>query len=358
MAIIKCPECGQSVSDMAEQCPNCGYPIHTNIMKCPECGNDVPKNMDKCPNCGFPIKEEGEKKEEQKKKKKRITIISIVAAILIIVIGSVYFIYHTNTVKEQENAAWTQLQTSTNVIDFDHFISEFPNGQHAENAKILRTKLVQALEKWDIIEASTDYQTFLDYVQNNPDSPLKTLATNKVDSLLWDQAIRMNQADLYNLYLEKVPNGSHASEAQDMISKLNNQKVSDTEKTSAISNIQSFFTCLANKDQDELTNYIAPIMSSFLNKKNATKADVIIYMNKIHEDADINNITFTVNDGATIQRTKSASGDAGYSVNCTIDEKINRTEAGKITFGNYSVTVRLDRNMKMVELSMRQISSY
>ena len=142
MAIIKCPECGQSVSDMAEQCPNCGYPIHTNIMKCPECGNDVPKNMDKCPNCGFPIKEEGEKKEEQKKKKKKITIISIVAAILIIVIGSVYFIYHTNTVKEQENAAWTQLQTSTNVIDFDHFISEFPNGQHAEDAKILRTKLV------------------------------------------------------------------------------------------------------------------------------------------------------------------------------------------------------------------------
>lgn len=108
----------------------------------------------------FPNQRRREKKEEQKKKKKKITIISIVAAILIIVIGSVYFIYHTNTVKEQENAAWTQLQTSTNVIDFDHFISEFPNGQHAEDAKTLRTKLVQALEKWNMIEASTDYQTF------------------------------------------------------------------------------------------------------------------------------------------------------------------------------------------------------
>lgn len=143
-----------------------------------------------------------------------------------------------------------------------------------------------------------------------------------------------------------------------MISKLNNQKVSDTEKSAAVSNIQSFFACLANKNQDELTSDIAPVMSSFLNKKNATKADVIIYMNKLHEDADINSITFAVNDGASIQRTKSATGDAGYSINCTVDEKIDRSEVGKMTFGNYSATIRLDRDMKIVELSMRQISSY
>ena len=27
MALIKCPECGREVSDMANNCPNCGYPI-------------------------------------------------------------------------------------------------------------------------------------------------------------------------------------------------------------------------------------------------------------------------------------------------------------------------------------------
>ena len=27
MAMIKCPECGRSVSDMATSCPTCGYPI-------------------------------------------------------------------------------------------------------------------------------------------------------------------------------------------------------------------------------------------------------------------------------------------------------------------------------------------
>lgn len=27
MAIVKCPECGKMVSDMATSCPGCGYPI-------------------------------------------------------------------------------------------------------------------------------------------------------------------------------------------------------------------------------------------------------------------------------------------------------------------------------------------
>ena len=27
MALIKCPECGLSISDKAAACPNCGYPL-------------------------------------------------------------------------------------------------------------------------------------------------------------------------------------------------------------------------------------------------------------------------------------------------------------------------------------------
>lgn len=31
MALIKCPECGTEVSDKAEKCPKCAYPINTQI---------------------------------------------------------------------------------------------------------------------------------------------------------------------------------------------------------------------------------------------------------------------------------------------------------------------------------------
>lgn len=30
MALIKCPECGKEISDCAQNCPHCGYPINSN----------------------------------------------------------------------------------------------------------------------------------------------------------------------------------------------------------------------------------------------------------------------------------------------------------------------------------------
>jgi hypothetical protein len=38
MAIINCPECNNKVSDKAESCPNCAFPINrkTNLNKAPE----------------------------------------------------------------------------------------------------------------------------------------------------------------------------------------------------------------------------------------------------------------------------------------------------------------------------------
>ena len=31
MALIKCTKCGQMVSDRAEKCPKCGYPVHLSM---------------------------------------------------------------------------------------------------------------------------------------------------------------------------------------------------------------------------------------------------------------------------------------------------------------------------------------
>lgn len=35
MALIKCPECEKEISDHAESCPNCGYPLHKKILPVP-----------------------------------------------------------------------------------------------------------------------------------------------------------------------------------------------------------------------------------------------------------------------------------------------------------------------------------
>ncbi|BEG98509.1 zinc ribbon domain-containing protein [Bacteroides sedimenti] len=64
MALIKCPECGESVSDKAAACPHCGIAISGNIIKCPECGEYVFADLTSCPKCAFPLKDENNVENE------------------------------------------------------------------------------------------------------------------------------------------------------------------------------------------------------------------------------------------------------------------------------------------------------
>ena len=68
MGLIKCPDCGCTISDHLDICPGCGYrpegrnfypgkPKSTAIpVRCPWCGKMVPAGKKNCPNCGSPAK--------------------------------------------------------------------------------------------------------------------------------------------------------------------------------------------------------------------------------------------------------------------------------------------------------------
>ncbi len=52
MALIKCPECGKTVSDTARQCPHCGYNLQVRNSFCPECHAPVDPDSMFCESCG------------------------------------------------------------------------------------------------------------------------------------------------------------------------------------------------------------------------------------------------------------------------------------------------------------------
>lgn len=54
MALIKCTECGQMVSDKAANCPNCGCPVEREVI-CEECGEHFKEGVSTCPKCGCPV---------------------------------------------------------------------------------------------------------------------------------------------------------------------------------------------------------------------------------------------------------------------------------------------------------------
>lgn len=56
MPLISCPECKKEVSDKANVCNGCGYPLNKRIiLVCPECGKEISDNTIKCSGCGYPI---------------------------------------------------------------------------------------------------------------------------------------------------------------------------------------------------------------------------------------------------------------------------------------------------------------
>ncbi len=117
MAMIKCPECGQEISEKAKKCIHCGKVFIEDKPKtkiCSECGKEVPIDATECSFCGCPLDDESvdlqdskikDNKPNPKSKMKVIKIVTpvaivVIAAIIGIVIYSVKVIKPKNTYNE------------------------------------------------------------------------------------------------------------------------------------------------------------------------------------------------------------------------------------------------------------------
>lgn len=118
MALIKCEECGQMVSDKAIACPHCGCPMQSqneSVNPCPECGQTLPKMVSICPNCGCPVEKMNESSnqtryqedyvysfdpDEEPNRSKR-NIIWTIAALATIVAFGIYFLSELGYFKKE-----------------------------------------------------------------------------------------------------------------------------------------------------------------------------------------------------------------------------------------------------------------
>jgi uncharacterized membrane protein YvbJ len=76
MALINCPECGRDVSDRADKCPKCAYPIS---------GDQTPNKVQTI--------------EQTSKKLKKQTLFSILTIILGIIVMIVSIAFKSDTIK-------------------------------------------------------------------------------------------------------------------------------------------------------------------------------------------------------------------------------------------------------------------
>lgn len=126
MALIKCPECGEEISDKAVKCPKCGaeFPVEKPQKVCKECGEVLGDEETVCHKCGCPIENQQEEKQtpEIKGKKPFSKKYLVVAIGIVVIIGLIAGVgvksLNKKKVIEQQNAEVQEIKEYNQYVGY------------------------------------------------------------------------------------------------------------------------------------------------------------------------------------------------------------------------------------------------
>lgn len=374
MSIIKCPECGHQVSDQARTCPSCGIDIAGKITRCPDCGEAIFKEQDHCPNCHCTINASATtatpppprreapasatpQPTEKPRKRKRSWIALLVAFViaLIIVFLGIYFFQRTQA--ENELRAYENAYRSAEPAVLQNFLDMYADAprEHRDSINAHLEALKKVDTDWTNAAVSGSKSELEKYMKMHPGSIHCVEARLMIDSLDWLTAQATDTPESYSNYMAAHADGTHYDEARDRHDRLEAQKVNPSDKRMVSDLFTNYYQALANRDEVLLTSTLAPVLTSFLHKEQATKSDVMQYMNKIHE-ADIQQMAFILNNDWKIEKQPTGDGTSfSYTVDFSVDQRMDRTDESKERFCTYKVVAKITPDCKISELNMKKV---
>lgn len=172
MAMIKCPECGQEISEKAKKCIHCGKVFIDDKPKtkiCSECGKEVPIDATECSFCGCPLDDEStdlqdsEIKDNKTNPKPKNNVMKIVIPIAIVVIVAIIgiVIYNVKVIKPKNT--------------YNEAVSLLEKGKYEEANELFDT--ITGYSDVDTIQEQLKYESYaysainsLKKYLKNPDS--------------------------------------------------------------------------------------------------------------------------------------------------------------------------------------------
>ncbi|MCI6618043.1 MAG: zinc ribbon domain-containing protein [Prevotella sp.] len=394
MAIIKCPECGHQISDKAPVCPSCGVEIAGKITRCPQCGEVYFKDLEMCPNCHHvtltasshqqpvqpqpvvpaasvvPPSVEGVRREttsgpandtsglpsngqQPKKKGHGALILSFVLALIVL---AVCFYFYKDAKSSKEREAYEYAMNSSDPLVLQSYLDTYKDADqaHIDSIQAHLTQLKQADLDWTNAVASGSQAALEDYLSKHPNSPHRAEVQHKIDSLGWLQASNENTLEAYKLYLVDHANGDHVDEANDAIKMLNSKTVQPEEKSAVAAIFRRFFQSINSKDEEALTSTVAPIMTSFLGKSDATRSDVSTFLQKIYKE-DITNMNWHLSNDYKIDKKEVGENEYEYAVQFSAIQDIERTDPTKEKTAKYRISAKVGPDGKISAFNLTKI---
>jgi len=338
--LIKCPECGKEVSDKAPTCPNCGVPIAGHYIVPSQTSRTASPQQAPVP--------------EPKKSNKGIYVFSLIFAL--VVCGAVFYLYLDNK-SSDENAQYEIAMESTNPDILQAFLTNYPNAprEHRDSIQAHLTALNMIDREWNDAVISNSRSALQHYIEEHPGSTYEKVAIHKIDSMDWASAQSANTSDALKSYIEGHPNGEHIDDANELIRKLNANIVQPEEKQMISSIFRTFFQSVNSRDEERLTSTVNSLLTTFLGKSDATKSDVIYFMNKLWKE-DIKNLNWRILDDYQIDKKEVGDGEYEYSVTFSATETISKTNDTKESEPlKYRIKAKVNPDGKITDFTMSKV---
>lgn len=377
MAIIKCPECGHSVSERAPLCPSCGAEIAGKVTTCKQCGTTYFNDASTCPKCGHPthdtntlanrqavssqpptykpVSQATAPKQAPPRKQGKAGIILVAFLVAVAILGAFFYFYNNaNSKKEQE--AYEYAMQSNDPMVLESFLRTYTEASqaHTDSIKARLERLNTTEQDWTNALVNGTKAALLGYLDKYPDTHHKDAIMTKVDSIDWEQAVTENTFDSYQHYMDEHGNGNHYNDASNAMKTLKANTVQPEEKTAIAQIFRKFFQSINAKDEEGLTSTVATFLPSFLGKSDANKTDVVNFMHKLWKE-DITNMNWRLNNDYNITKKEIGEEEYEYTVQFSAVLNMERTDASKEKTANYKITAKIDPSAKITEFNMVKI---
>lgn len=317
MALIICPECAHEVSDKANFCPNCGFPM-------------AKRNADGTNNTESTASDEldrliNENREKSKRSKK--IVLTIVSVIIVIVVSLSLAIYLNikGDDSKAEGEAWAKVekfQNGSNTDSLDialhYYMENFVDGKHSEMATQLSERFNSEKNDWQIALAENSVESVNSYMDTHPNGYFRDEAMVRLDSLMYYDALEKNSSEAFDAYLAQFPEGKYAAEAKEKSESLQNPVLTTDEELNVIDILTQHFHALSTNNKGILSATLASTINSYIGKTDATEEDVLAYADKLIEPGKSK--TFLPKD---FEVTKlSVNGSTIYNLKFVLEETI------------------------------------
>lgn len=271
------------------------------------------------------------------------------------IFGIIYFLIadHRRTVG-YEQRAFERLDGCTNLLWYEDYLIRFPEGEHIEEVKQMYAKAQKEHDEFFKKAAGGSRESLQAFIKEHPTSPYVKVCQDRIDSLDWEVALKDNNAQGYQHYLELHPDGLFSAIATDSKTRLAKLEVSNEERSMLSGSLDNFLSAMASGDESRVNSLISSTMN-FCGETNATGANVVSFQKLNFHHDDIIGVHFTVG-GLNIKKKPSDATPGAYDfvVNASLDAVLNRTNTDSTGVQAWKITATLSPDRKFRSVDMRK----